>query len=399
MSAVAAGLRAEAGVPPRVAEVDHQAQDQPDEQPQPVLRAEEEHHAAVDQDAHGRDQGHHRGAERPRCVGIGHPHDPDRRRDDHEREQGADAHQVGEELQRRQRGRRGDDHAHQDRRFPGRLEPRVDRGEEPLRQQAVAGHRQQDPRLAQVADQERAGHPRQDAERDQSAREGQSLGVQRRRERCADVDLAVREHAGQHGRDRDVQHRADGQRPHDADCQVALGPAGLLGVGRDRVEPDVGEEDPPGPLGDPAPAVLFVQERLPVRGRDVGRADPDHRQDDADVEQHHRRVEPGAFPHADHQDHRHDGRDEDRGQVDPRLDDLSVGQGDFLEIEDAVRDVIIPGRRPEARVDREPEDMLQERIEDSWTSRRRRTLDPMAYSRIRSQPMIQAISSPSVAYA
>ena len=57
--------------------------------------------------------------------------------------------------------------------------------------------------------------------------------------------------------------------------QVALGSAGLLGVGRDRVEADIGEEDPRRPLGDAAPALVLVEERLPVRRVDVGRADAD----------------------------------------------------------------------------------------------------------------------------
>ncbi len=156
---------------------------------------------------------------------------------------------------------------HQDRRLPRGLESRVDGGEEPLGQQPVAGHRQQDPRLAQVAHQQRAGHPGEDAQRDQAARERQALGVQRRGQRCGDVDLAIGHHPGQDGRDRDVEHRADRQGPQDADGQVALRPPGLLGVRRDRVEADVGEEDPARPLGHAAPAVFFVQERLPVLGR------------------------------------------------------------------------------------------------------------------------------------
>ena len=212
----------------------------------------------------------------------------------------------------RQGGRRGDDHADQDRRLPRRLEPGMDGREDPWRQEPVAGHRQQDPRLAQVADQQRAGHAGQDAQRDQAARERQAAALQGRGERGVDVDLAIGDHSGQHDRDRDIQDRADRQRPHDADRQVALRAPGLLGVGRDRVEPDVGEEDPARPLGHAAPALVFMQEGLPVLGFDVGRADADDRQDHTDVEQHHRRVQARAFLDADHQHDRDGRRDEAR---------------------------------------------------------------------------------------
>ena len=46
-----------------------------------------------------------------------------------------------------------------------------------------------------------------------------------------------------HRRHADVEHRADDQRGEDADRHVALRLLGLLGVRRDRVEADVGEED------------------------------------------------------------------------------------------------------------------------------------------------------------
>ena len=69
----------------------------------------------------------------------------------------------------------GDDHAYQDRRLPGRLEPGMHGAEEAQGQEAVASHGQQDARLAEVADQERARHARQDAQRDQGPRVSQPL--------------------------------------------------------------------------------------------------------------------------------------------------------------------------------------------------------------------------------
>ena len=49
--------------------------------------------------------------------------------------------------------------------------------------------------------------------------------------------------AGEADGDGHVEHRADDQRGDDADGQVALRVAALLGGRRDRVEADVGEED------------------------------------------------------------------------------------------------------------------------------------------------------------
>ena len=103
----------------------------------------------------------------------------------------------------------------------------------------------------------------------------------------------------------------------DADRQVALGVPGLLGVRRDRVEADVGEKDPRGPLGHAGPALVLVEERVPVAGIDVGRPHADDREDDADVEDDHRRVEARTLADADDQDRREHGGDHHRGQVEP----------------------------------------------------------------------------------
>jgi hypothetical protein len=63
-----------------------------------------------------------------------------------------------------------------------------------------------------------------------------------------------------------IEHRADNQRGDDADGQVALRVAALLGRGGDRVEADVGEEDDR-PAGEhAAPAV--GHEGMPVAGMD-----------------------------------------------------------------------------------------------------------------------------------
>ena len=54
--------------------------------------------------------------------------------------------------------------------------------------------------------------------------------------------LGVADHAGQHDRHRDIEHRDDGQRGEDAAGDVALRVLGLLGGGGHHVEPDESEE-------------------------------------------------------------------------------------------------------------------------------------------------------------
>ena len=80
-------------------------------------------------------------------------------------------------------------------------------------------------------------------------------------DRRVDVDRGVRHHAGQHPGDRDVEHGAEAERHQDGDRHVALGIARLLGVGADRIEADVGEEDVGGALEGAADALLVVEER------------------------------------------------------------------------------------------------------------------------------------------
>ena len=93
----------------------------------------------------------------------------------------------------------------------------------PLRQQAVARHREEDARLAVLEHQQHRRHRDGRAERDDPA------------DRCEPGEFAarapagrptrqfcVRHHAGEHGADDDVDDRADGQAAEDADRQVAL---------------------------------------------------------------------------------------------------------------------------------------------------------------------------------
>src|SRR5436305_1031763 len=56
------------------------------------------------------------------------------------------------------------------------------------------------------------------------------------------VDVAPGHHAGEHGRNQDVQHGANQQRYDNAYGQITLWVLGLLGCSRDGIEADVGKE-------------------------------------------------------------------------------------------------------------------------------------------------------------
>ena len=108
------------------------------------------------------------------------------------------------------------------------------------------------------------------------------------------ADLVERNHPGEHERGRDVEDRADGQRPDHADRHVLLRVAALLGGGRDGVEADVGEEDEGRAGPDPGPAV--GREGVPVGGLDVEGADDDEEDEDDELDGHHHGVEPRRTP-------------------------------------------------------------------------------------------------------
>src|SRR5882724_7747738 len=59
-------------------------------------------------------------------------------------------------------------------------------------------------------------------------------------ERRIDIDLLIRDHAGQNRGDGDIENRAEGERGDNADGNVTGWIARLLSVSRDRIETDVG---------------------------------------------------------------------------------------------------------------------------------------------------------------
>ena len=128
-----------------------------------------------------------------------------------------------------------------------------------LGQQAVAGHRVEDPRLGQKHHQDDRAQAGDRPELDRARRATHVHRVDGHGDRVGNVELLVVHDAGHDEAGQAVEDRADRQRADDADRHVALGVLGLLGGGRDRVEADVGEEDQACPAEDAAPAVLEVE--------------------------------------------------------------------------------------------------------------------------------------------
>ena len=197
--------------------------------------------------------------------------------------------------------------------------------------------------------------------------------------------------------------RADDERPQDADRHVTLRILGLLRGGGHRVESDVGEEHHPRAAQHARRAELSPDARvgrnegLPVVRVDVLQTVEHDQQNDADLEHHDQVVDPGRLPDADHQDGARREYDEHRGQVQecprrvpargyaPRHARLHVGGGTPLE----------------RRIGELRGNVPAEEIEQAHQVARPADTDgggPAAYSRTRSQPMIQATSSPMVAY-
>jgi hypothetical protein len=187
--------------------------------------------------------------------------------------------------------------------------------------------------------------PARAPQRDQAGGQVEAVGLERLGHRRGVVQLGVAEQAGHHHRDDHVEHGADGQRAEDADGQVALRPADLLGGGGDHVEADEGEEHDGGAEADAEQAV--VERLLPEQqldhwragldgghrlGRLGGRRDErapvarlDRSQADGDEQQHHRdldgdqeAVEACAELHPDDRDHGERGHHQRGGHVDRR---------------------------------------------------------------------------------
>ena len=120
----------------------------------------------------------------------------------------------------------------------------------PPGQQTVARHREEDPRLTVLEDQQHRRHRHGGAERDDPADCVEPGQLQRTRERVGDRELFVGHHPGEHDADNDVDQRADGEPAENAERKVPLGIVRFFGGRGDGVEPDVREEHDRGALVD-----------------------------------------------------------------------------------------------------------------------------------------------------
>ena len=199
----------------------------------------------------------------------------------------------------------------------GRAVDGVD-GTEGRRQQTVAAHREEDPRLAELEHEQDRGHRDDGADRDDELSPADAGDLEGARQRVRARQLLERHQACRHEADHGVDDRAHDERPQDAPRHVALRVARLLGRGRDGVEADVGEEDERRALVDAAPAVR--REGRPVARVEVERTHAHEDREHGQLQHHHGVVEPRARADPDHEhpgderDH-HDPRQVDRDRL------------------------------------------------------------------------------------
>ena len=254
----------------------HRPNDQPAEQPQPVGRRQRQHQHQAAGDAQDRHHRHERAAERPCRAGVRPAHDEHRPADDDEGEQRADVGQVAagrrsaagrSGWRRRRRWRWCSSRACGS---AGGRRRRTPWGTRPSR--AIA--RKTRGALSIITSSTDV-MPATPATAMMNSAQPRPTFSKASETPASYVDLLVAHHAGQHGDDRDVKDGADDQRGDDADGHVALGLLRLLGVGGDRVEADVGEEDDGRPrqhadracrrLVPPCPATVMPKKLTPVQ--------------------------------------------------------------------------------------------------------------------------------------
>ena len=182
-------------------------------------------------------------------------------------------------------------------------------GAKNLREQSIARHGIPDACLSVLKDEQRRNHPSQCPDDDDGT--SPATGAEhlqrvsdRSRSRIAGDERRVLQHAKQHNGDANVEQRADNQRRNDANWQVALRIARLLGRGRDGIEADVREEhdraaryDPTESGGREWPPITRIHQRS---------ADHQENEDGANLDRHHDVVRFGGFAHTAHQQDRQD---------------------------------------------------------------------------------------------
>ena len=186
-----------------------------------------------------------------------------------------------------------------------------------------------------------------------------------------------------------VKDGAGHQRGQDADGHVALRIPALFGRGRNGVEADIGEENDGAAGEDAGPAI--GHEGMPVVRLDEAGCGDDEDEDGGDLDEDHDVVGARRLADAAHQDHRQDHHDEERREF-----EAEVPAG-IVEI--VARQVLQAGGQIGGRDPIGSDGWMPNQSIMSTMCAAKPTLTLMlekAYSRIRSQPMIQATSSPMV---
>ena len=229
-----------------VPEVDDEPDDQPDAEPQPVLRRQREHQQQAAEDAEDRHDRHERRTERP----LQH-RDGCCRMIRTAAQTITNANSVpmltrsARILERQERRQRRPRRCRSGSSTSGAC---GSAGARRRRSPAAAGRRAPSPggcaAWLSIITSSTDVMPATRADRDEELRPRAARPAEGVGDRRVDVDLVVGHHAGQHGGDGDVEDRAE-QR---ATTMMPIGTSrcgllGLLGVRRDRVEADVGEED------------------------------------------------------------------------------------------------------------------------------------------------------------
>ncbi len=118
------------------------------------------------------------------------------------------------------------------------------------------------------------------------------------------------------GGDKKIEDRADEQAADQSNGHIALGVAGFLGRGRDRIETDIGEEDRGRRTdhADRAPAI--GKERLKIRAIRHRQCQGDEEGQRRNLDGHEDRIHPRTFGCADDEKTGHQRGDENRRQID-----------------------------------------------------------------------------------
>ena len=115
-------------------------------------------------------------------------------------------------------------------------------GEKRGRKQTIPGHSEKDAGLTEHQHEHNGGNAGNGAKGDDKLPPVHADTLERRGNRGIGINLVIGDHAGEHNCYEDIEHRANNKRGNDSDGDIMLGIACLLGVSRNGIKPNVGEE-------------------------------------------------------------------------------------------------------------------------------------------------------------